>query len=94
MADNGNQEKVEVALATGDYQSWLETVPEDCPLREKINTDNFSRLVEAHRLMRESGDIMKELGLEGHNGIFKANLGKGRGKGMGMKQMNVPTKID
>ncbi|MFC1615672.1 hypothetical protein ACFL21_00895 [Patescibacteria group bacterium] len=62
-------EGVKAALEAGDYQAFLDAVPEDAPIREKITEENFAKMLEAHQLM-ESGDkegakaIMEELGIK------------------------------
>jgi len=66
-------EAVQEALDNGDYNAWKEAVGENCPMLEKINEGNFSRLVEAHELRQEAKSIMEELGVE------KDNFGQGRG---------------
>lgn len=43
------------AMETGDYSTWLETLPENSPARA-ITEENFNKMVEAHNLM-QSGDI-------------------------------------
>lgn len=57
------REAIETALDNNDYNAWLEAVGEDCPMTEKINEDNFSRLVEVHNLRQQAREIMEELGL-------------------------------
>jgi len=84
------REARQAAIASGDYATWLETVPEDAPIREKVTTANFGRFVEAHALMEEGRDILQdELGIErgdmGHEGF-----GKGMGKRGGMHRPGGP----
>lgn len=67
-------EKMLSALEAGDYETWAAALPENCPMKEKINKDNFSRLLEAETLMKEADAIMAELGVNG--------FGRGRDKGM------------
>lgn len=55
---------IQAALDLGDYDAWVKVVPKDSPILTKVNKDNFPKLVEAHKLMKQSGDIMKELGIE------------------------------
>jgi len=64
----GNPE-VRAAIEAGDYAAFVEAVPAESPRAERITEENFSQVVEAHRLMRE-GDkegakaIFDELGFE------------------------------
>ncbi len=55
---------VQEALNNKDYNAWVSAVGEDCPMLEKINEDNFPRLVEAHELKQQAREIMEELGIE------------------------------
>lgn len=59
-----NMEAVKVALDNSDYDAWLEAVGADSPIAEKINEDNFSKLVEAHKLQEQAREILEELGLK------------------------------
>lgn len=68
---------VKAALDAGDYNAWVAAEGEDNPILEKINTDNFARFVEAHKLMDEARIIMEELGIE-------KGLGGERGMGKGL----------
>jgi Spy/CpxP family protein refolding chaperone len=57
------------AIENNDFQTWLNAIPEDCPARENITEENFSKLVEAHKLMQEgkfeeAKEIREELGLK------------------------------
>lgn len=61
--NSGKYEAVRTALDNNDYEAWLAAVGEDSKMAEKINEDNFSRLVEAHNLMQEAREIMEELGI-------------------------------
>ncbi|MFH1427474.1 MAG: hypothetical protein ABIG60_03010 [Patescibacteria group bacterium] len=56
---------IEAAFDSNDYNAWLEAVGSDNPMAEKINADNFSKLVEAHNLHLQARNIMEELGIEG-----------------------------
>ncbi|MDA3802464.1 MAG: hypothetical protein PF488_01020 [Patescibacteria group bacterium] len=38
------RELIEKAVENNDYQSWKSLVPEDCPMIEEINEENFSEL--------------------------------------------------
>jgi hypothetical protein len=64
-----NKEAVMQAFENNDYQAWSELM-EGKPVLEKVNEDNFSKLVDAHNLA-QSGDfegaklIKDELGLAG-----------------------------
>jgi hypothetical protein len=63
-----NQEARE-AIENNDFQAWLNAIPENCPARENITEDNFSKLIEAHNLMlegkfEEAKEIREELGLK------------------------------
>ena len=57
-------EAVEAVLDAGDYNAWVEVVGEDAPILEKINANNFSRFMEAHKYMEQGRSIMEELGIE------------------------------
>lgn len=58
-------EEAKAALEAGDYEAWKAAMPENCPLLEKINEENFSRLAEAGSLIKQAGKIYEELGLNG-----------------------------
>ncbi|MFH1822727.1 MAG: hypothetical protein ABH830_03425 [Patescibacteria group bacterium] len=55
---------IDAAFDSNDYNAWLEAVGSDNPMAEKINADNFSKLVEAHNLHLQAKGIMDELGIE------------------------------
>lgn len=79
------RELTQNAIEAGDYNAWLATIPENAPIREKINADNFSRLVEAHNLREQARIMMEELGIErGDMGREKIGDGTGRMHGGGM----------
>ncbi|MFW5888481.1 MAG: hypothetical protein ACOCVY_02075 [Patescibacteria group bacterium] len=63
------REVVMSALEDEDYDAWSKAVGENHPMAEKINKDNFSRLVEVHELRQEAGDIMEEIGIERGPGV-------------------------
>jgi len=70
---------VKAALEAGDYAAWVtaeKAVNENSPVLTKINTDNFSRYVDAWKLRQQANSIMQELGFGGGD-----NMG-GRGHGM------------
>jgi len=73
-----HREAAQVALSNNDYQAWLTAVGDNNPWVEKINENNFSRFVEAHRLMEQANEIMAELGIE------KGAFGPGGHRGPGM----------
>ena len=75
-------EATQAALAAGDYEAWLASLPENCPMREKITAENFPRLVEAHQNLDAAKAIFEELGIE--KGFGMMGGGKGQGKMMGM----------
>jgi len=61
------REAIKEALDNNDYNAWAELVG-DRPVAEKINADNFDRLVEMHELMQTgdregANEIRKELDL-------------------------------
>jgi len=58
------KEAVKTALDNNDYAAWLKAVGEDSPMAEKINENNFPRLVEAHGLIEQGVKIMQELGIK------------------------------
>lgn len=81
----GNEDTI-AALEAGDYNAWKESLPENCPLLEKINETNFSKLVEASNLMKQARDIYDELGFNepGEGMGFQKGDGRGMmGKGIG-----------
>lgn len=55
---------IESAFNNNDYQAWLSAVGSNCPLANKINATNFSKLVEAHKLRAQADKIMTDLGIE------------------------------
>lgn len=58
-------EAVEAAMEAEEYSAWVEAVGADAPILEKVNADNFDRLVEAHNLREQARTIMEdELGIE------------------------------
>ena len=72
----GMNEDARNALDNNDYTAWSEAVA-GSPVADKINEDNFSKLVESHKLMQEgqikfdeAQKIREELGL---------NIGRGFG---------------
>lgn len=82
-------ETVKVALEANNYDAWVEAVGEDCPMLEKINQDNFPRLVEADGYMEQARGIFEELGIEG------SKFGKGGMRGMhGFKGFKGINSID
>lgn len=58
------REAVESAIEANDYNAWVAAVGDNSPVLEKINQDNFGKFVEAHNLINQARDAMKELGLE------------------------------
>lgn len=48
-------EAVQAAIEAQDYSVWVEAVGEDCPMAQKITEDNFSQLLEVHKL-KQTGD--------------------------------------
>lgn len=80
------------ALEAGDYEAWLEATEGKGPA-EKVTEETFSKLVEAHNLMKAgdkegSKEIMKELGLNRSPKAIKA-FGKGFKKGFEECQNNT-----
>lgn len=69
---------IDSAIEINDYDAWAKAIGENAPILEKINKDNFSKFAEAHNLMNQARDIMKELGVE--RGPM---MGSGRGIGFG-----------
>ena len=69
------REARQTALSNEDYNAWVEAVGEDAKILDKINQDNFSRLVEAHSKMDEAKEIFNELGIERGHGFkhFRQN---------------------
>jgi hypothetical protein len=59
----GNNEAAIVALDNNDFAAWQKAVGTS-PIADKIDVNNFPRLVEAHNLQKQARSIMEELGLE------------------------------
>lgn len=65
-----NRDEVRTAILNNDYEAWLAAQNENSPMKDKITSDNFSKLSEMHNLM-QAGDkegaklIREELQLEG-----------------------------
>jgi len=82
---------MKATILAGDYTAWAaseKALNPNSPLLEKITAANFSRFVEAIKLQDQADSIMKELGIEGKQGM---GLGLGLGidhergeKGMGL----------
>lgn len=62
---DAKQAAINSALENSDYQAWVEAVGENCPMLDKINEGNFSRLVEANQYMGKAKAIFEELGVKG-----------------------------
>lgn len=78
LADrDARMEKINLALESGDYNAWLEVVGSDCPLAEKITSENFSEFVEAHKLMNQAREKFESLGIERGVGIHGDFGGRG-----------------
>lgn len=74
-------EAVEKAVEANDYTGWVAAITQinaNAPILEKINAENFAKLVEAHTYREKAQTILQELGLEGQG--FGLGLGQG-GKG-------------
>ncbi len=85
---DSKREAVDAAINSGSYESWVsaeKSFNENSPILEKVNADNFSRFVEAHKLRQQSQDIMKELGIERGEG-FGPMDGRGHGFRQGAAQ--------
>lgn len=61
--DRENSEAIRAALDNNDYSAWLEAVGKESQMAEKINADNFERLVEMHDLHEQARAIAEELGI-------------------------------
>lgn len=78
------REAANAALASQDYTAWtaaIKAMNENCPLLEKITSENFARFAEAHALRAQADGIMQELGIAKEGG---RGFGPGKGGGMGM----------
>ncbi len=78
------REAANAALASQDYTAWtaaIKAINENCPLLEKITSENFARFAEAHALRAQADGIMQELGIEKEGG---RGFGPGKRGGMGM----------
>ena len=63
-----DHEAIQQALENNDYDAWKNLMG-DSPMAEKITADNFSKLVESHKLTQEgkfdeAKQIKEELGLQ------------------------------
>ena len=90
---NYSQERHEAmtqAFENNDYQAWAKQMRSRGWVAEVINEDNFSRFVEARRLMlegktEEAAAIREELGLGLAGGpCSEKSYGRAQGKGRGM----------
>lgn len=86
------QAAIEAAIAAGDYNAWAKAVGENCPLLKNVTVDNFSKYVQAEKLMKQAGDIYKEIGInkglgfkDAQGGVPSAN-GMGAQRGHGLRQ--------
>ena len=86
LDSNVTRSAIRTAVENSDYNAWVAAIG-DRPINENINSDNFSKLVQAHNL-RMSGDyeaardIMMSLGIDryhkagngfGHHGLRNRN---------------------
>ncbi len=78
-------EAVEVALAANDYNAWKEAIGENNPFAEKITADNFAKFIEAHNLMNEAREILKNIGIE-EGPAMGFGSGQGNGQAMGIRR--------
>lgn len=69
------REAVIAAIEAGSYSDWVEAMPENSPILEKITADNFARFVEMHNLRQEANAIALELGID------RGGMGFGQGRG-------------
>lgn len=75
-------EAVQAAIDNNDYDAWLEVQDNDCPFKDNITRDNFSRFVEMHKLM-QAGDREGAAVIAGELGIDNfAHPEKGQGEFM------------
>jgi len=83
QAHQERHDAVRVALENNDYAAFQSAVA-GTPLADEVTAENFSKFVEAHKLM-ESGDhegaktIMDELGIKGPKGDHGPEHGPGKG---------------
>jgi hypothetical protein len=65
-----NHEAVQVAFEAEDYETFLDAMPEDCLMADKITEENFDTFVSMHEA-KQDGDfetaqkLAQELGFEG-----------------------------
>ena len=69
MMGLGSTEAARAAVEAGDYEAW-KTAVGDSPMAEKITAENFSKMVEAHKLMlegkyEEARELKAEMGFSG-----------------------------
>jgi hypothetical protein len=74
------REAVSAAIANNDYNAWVKAVGEDSKMLEKINEDNFDRLIKMHEYRNQAKVIAEELGIERE------------GQGQRHNRMNTPVK--
>jgi len=67
--NTAKMEAVDKAMAANDYDAWVVAVGKDSPMASKITKENFPKLIEAHNLMKQAREKMKELGLEDNAGM-------------------------
>lgn len=58
------KEIIRSAIESGNYQNFAEAVGQDAKILEKIDENNFSKLVEAHNLREQAKKIKEELGIK------------------------------
>lgn len=82
MGEPSEMKAIRTALENNDYNAWKTAVanlPNADEQTSKINENNFSQLVEAFNLDKQSKEILKDLGVRGFGG-----MGRGRGGHPGM----------
>ena len=75
----------QAAIASGDYNAWKAAVGEKSPFAQNVTAENFAKFVEAHKLMDQSREILKSIGIEEDAGMGMG-MGKALGHGRGMGQ--------
>lgn len=76
-----NNEEVQAAIVAEDYDAFVEALPEDAPILQKITAENFSKFVELHELQEKAKLLREELGLEGGHGKDPHTRSRGMQRG-------------
>jgi len=69
LMKNIDHQAIKDALDNNDYNAFVAAVGDDCPFKDKITEENFSKMIEAHNLQKEGNidqakEIMEEIGIK------------------------------